>query len=260
LVELGEHPFEVIPRIGGTTSSTELRRMATQSALWMTLSCRSRADVFVLVVELSVVPDSQASSVQFTHEVDVDTARRVLVADMDTRARRASATSTSNSESTRPTRRPVPRTYGNMEEVIQPRRTVGPPPYHHRLALRRLERSPACAGTSQETTMLAGTAWRRPVDFSHLAGPGMSPTMVSWVVRHPEQSGLIGRRKDPHDRRAALVAVTPAAERLLERIRAKRIHAQSFPVAKHSCGAQELLRVGVLAFDGIAEHLLGRCS
>jgi DNA-binding HxlR family transcriptional regulator len=147
-----------------------------------------------------------------------------------------------------------------MEEVIQPRRTVGPPPYHHRLALRRLERSPACAGTSQETTMLAGTAWCRPVDFSHLAGPGMSPTMVSWVVRHLEQSGLIGRRKDPHDRRAAVVAVTPAAERLLERIRAKRIHAQSFPVAKHSCGAQELLRVGVLAFDGIAEHLLGRCS
>ena len=143
---------------------------------------------------------------------------------------------------------------------MQPRRTVGPPPYHHRPALRRLERSPACAGDLPRDD---GARWDRLASTGRLLSSGragMSPTMVSWVVRHPEQSGLIGRRKDPHDRRAALVAVTPAAKRLLERIRAKRIHAQSFPVAKHSCGAQELLRAGVLVFDGIAGQLIGRCS
>jgi DNA-binding MarR family transcriptional regulator len=80
---------------------------------------------------------------------------------------------------------------------------------------RRLERTRAGAAlTSTETTVLATTARRGPVGLSDLArAEGMNPTMLSRVIRHLEESGLIVRRGDPDDRRAALVAASPAGKR-----------------------------------------------
>src|ERR1039458_4799518 len=80
---------------------------------------------------------------------------------------------------------------------------------------RRLERTRAGAAlTSIETTMLATTALGGPVGLSKLArAEGMNPSMLSRVIRHLEDSGLIVRRSDPGDRRAALVAATPAGRR-----------------------------------------------
>ncbi|MGD0985365.1 MAG: MarR family transcriptional regulator [Acidimicrobiales bacterium] len=125
---------------------------------------------------------------------------------------------------------------------------------------RRLERTKAGAAlTSVETTVLATTARRGPVGLSDLArAEGMNPSMLSRVIRHLEDSGLIVRRNDPDDRRAALVEATPAGKRLHERIRAERSDSLSALLAKLSPGEQAALCAGLPVLEAIAEQLKGR--
>jgi DNA-binding MarR family transcriptional regulator len=127
---------------------------------------------------------------------------------------------------------------------------------------RRLERTRAGAAlTSVEMTVLATAARRGPVGLSDLArAEGMNPSMLSRVIRHLEDSGLIVRRSDPDDRRAALVEATPAGKRLHERIRAERSDSLSALLAKLSPGEQAALRAGLLVIEGIAEQLKGSRS
>lgn len=124
---------------------------------------------------------------------------------------------------------------------------------------RRLERTRAGAAlTSTETTVLATTARRGPVGLSDLArAEGMNPTMLSRVIRHLEESGLIVRRGDPDDRRAALVAASPAGKRLHDRIRAERSDALSALLAELSPAEHAALRAGLPVLEGIAEELKG---
>jgi DNA-binding MarR family transcriptional regulator len=85
-----------------------------------------------------------------------------------------------------------------------------------RTAVGRLARRirPTRAGaelTLTEATVLATTARNGPVGLSWLAREeGMNPTMLSRVVWRLEDAGLLARRPDPRDRRAALVDATPA--------------------------------------------------
>jgi DNA-binding MarR family transcriptional regulator len=51
---------------------------------------------------------------------------------------------------------------------------------------------------------------------------GLNPTMLSRVVRVLDDSGLIQRRPDPSDLRAARVEITPDGELVHERIREHR--------------------------------------
>jgi DNA-binding MarR family transcriptional regulator len=82
--------------------------------------------------------------------------------------------------------------------------------------------------TLTEATVLATTARNGPVGLSWLAREeGMNPTMLSRVVWRLEDAGLLARRPDPRDRRAALVDATPAGRKLHERIRAERADALS---------------------------------
>src|SRR3984957_11097884 len=82
--------------------------------------------------------------------------------------------------------------------------------------------------TLTEATVLATTARNGPVGLSWLAREeGMNPTMLSRVVWRLEDAGLLARRPDPRDRRAALVDATPAGRTLHERIRAERADALS---------------------------------
>jgi DNA-binding MarR family transcriptional regulator len=124
---------------------------------------------------------------------------------------------------------------------------------------RRLERTRAGAAlTSVETTVLATTVRRGPVGLSDLArAEGMNPSMLSRVIRNLEDSGLIVRRSDPDDRRAALVAATPAGKRLHERIRAERSDSLSALLAKLPAGEQAALRAGLPVLEAIAEQLKG---
>jgi DNA-binding MarR family transcriptional regulator len=122
---------------------------------------------------------------------------------------------------------------------------------------RRLERTHAGAAlTSVETTVLATIARRGPLGLSDLArAEGMNPSMLSRVVRHLEGSGLVVKRSDPDDRRAALVAVTPAGKRLHERIRAERSDALSALLGKLPPGEQAALHAGLPVLEGLAEQL-----
>jgi DNA-binding MarR family transcriptional regulator len=124
---------------------------------------------------------------------------------------------------------------------------------------RRLERTRAGAAlTSVEATVLATAVRRGPIGLSDLArAEGINPTMLSRVVRHLEESGLIVRRSDPDDRRAALVAATTAGKRLHQQIRAERSDALSALLAKLTPGEQSLLRAGLPVLEGIAEQLKG---
>src|SRR6266852_4956621 len=82
--------------------------------------------------------------------------------------------------------------------------------------------------TLTEATVLATTARNGPVGLSWLAREeGMNPTMLSRVVWRLEDAGLLARRPDPRDRRAALVDATPAGRKLHERVRAERTDALS---------------------------------
>jgi len=81
--------------------------------------------------------------------------------------------------------------------------------------------------------------------------------MLSRVIRNLEDSGLIVRRSDPDDRRAALVAATPAGKRLHERIRAERSDSLSALLAKLPAGEQAALRAGLPVLEAIAEQLKG---
>jgi DNA-binding MarR family transcriptional regulator len=124
---------------------------------------------------------------------------------------------------------------------------------------RRLERTRAGAAlTSTETTVLATTTRRGPVGLSELArAEGMNPTMLSRVVRHLEELGLILRLCDPDDRRAALVTASGAGKRLHERIRDERSDALSAVLKRLSPGQQAALGAGLPVLEEVAEQLKG---
>jgi DNA-binding MarR family transcriptional regulator len=102
---------------------------------------------------------------------------------------------------------------------------------HLRLVIGRLSRNlrRTQAGarlTSTETTVLGAAVRNGPVGLTKLANAeGMNPTMLSRVVRHLEEGGLVVRRADPDDKRAGFVEATPAGRRLDERIHTERTDA-----------------------------------
>jgi DNA-binding MarR family transcriptional regulator len=53
------------------------------------------------------------------------------------------------------------------------------------------------------------------------AAEGLNPTMVSRVLAHLEERGLVGRAPDAADRRGTRVRATPAGRRLVRRLRAR---------------------------------------
>ena len=86
---------------------------------------------------------------------------------------------------------------------------------------RRIERTRAGAAlTPSETTILSVVVRQGPLRLTDLAASeGMNPTMLSRLVRDLEGDGLVQRKTDRVDRRAARVEATPAGRRLHERIR-----------------------------------------
>ncbi|WP_405056659.1 MarR family transcriptional regulator [Kribbella sp. NBC_01505] len=63
----------------------------------------------------------------------------------------------------------------------------------------------------------------RPLRLSELATQlGIVPRSATSVVDDLEAGGLLARQPDPHDRRATLVALTPAGTDLLTTVRHKR--------------------------------------
>jgi DNA-binding MarR family transcriptional regulator len=99
---------------------------------------------------------------------------------------------------------------------------------------RNLRRTQAGATlTSTETTVLGAAVRNGPVGLTKLANAeGMNPTMLSRVVRHLEEGGLVVRRADPDDKRAGFVDATRAGRRLDERIHTERTDALNRVIAR----------------------------
>jgi DNA-binding MarR family transcriptional regulator len=113
--------------------------------------------------------------------------------------------------------------------------------------------------TLTEATVLATTARNGPVGLSWLAREeGMNPTMLSRVVWRLEDAGLLARRPDPRDRRAALVDATPAGRRLHERIRAERTDALSQLIEHLGADERDALDAALPVLEQLARDLKER--
>jgi DNA-binding MarR family transcriptional regulator len=89
---------------------------------------------------------------------------------------------------------------------------------------RRVDRqTSAGALTTTQSSVLASIAIKGPIGLGELADyEGVNPTMLSRVIGKLEDAGLIERRGDESDRRAARVEVTPAGTRLRSELLAQR--------------------------------------
>jgi DNA-binding MarR family transcriptional regulator len=125
---------------------------------------------------------------------------------------------------------------------------------------RRIERTRAGASlTPSETTVLSAIVRQGPLRLSDLArAEGMNPTMLSRLIRDLEEAGLVLRRTDRVDRRAALVEATPAGRRLFDRIRAERSDTLSAALVLLSTDEQRTLRAGLAVLETLADRLKGR--
>jgi DNA-binding MarR family transcriptional regulator len=88
---------------------------------------------------------------------------------------------------------------------------------------RDLRRTSAEEGLSPAQSGALATLVREgPMRAGELAATeGLNPTMVSRVLAHLEEGGLVGRAPDAADRRGTLVRATPAGRRLVRRLRAR---------------------------------------
>lgn len=132
-----------------------------------------------------------------------------------------------------------------------------------RATLARLNRRlrPTAAGTAAgltPTRMSLLTTINRlgQIRLSELAKEeGINPTMLSRIVGDLADAGLIERVGDPHDRRAALVNVTRAGRRLVERMRRERTDVLSLALEGLSPADRRQLERALPALEGLAEKL-----
>jgi DNA-binding MarR family transcriptional regulator len=124
---------------------------------------------------------------------------------------------------------------------------------------RRIERTRAGASlTPSETTVLSAIVRQGPLRLSDLArAESMNPTMLSRLIRDLEEAGLVLRRIDRVDRRAALAEATPAGRRLYDRIRAERSDTLSAALVLLSADEQGALRAGLPVLETLADRLKG---
>jgi DNA-binding MarR family transcriptional regulator len=124
---------------------------------------------------------------------------------------------------------------------------------------RRIERTRAGAAlTPSETTILSVVVRQGPLRLTDLAASeGMNPTMLSRLVRDLEGDGLVQRKTDRVDRRAARVEATPAGKRLHERIRNERSDTLSAALALLPEDERRALGAGLPVLEALADQLKG---
>ena len=122
---------------------------------------------------------------------------------------------------------------------------------------RRLRQTEAGAGlTPPQLSVLATVVRRGPLRLAQLSQrEGINPTMLSRIVAKLTEAGLITRRPDPADARAALLLPTERGRRLQRRIQTERNDVlgqriQSLPEAQ-----RRLLLEAIPALEQLAEAL-----
>lgn len=89
---------------------------------------------------------------------------------------------------------------------------------------RRLRQEADAELTPSQISALATVSRRGPLTLGELAEvERIAPPTVTRIIAKLEADGLVTRREDPDDRRVALVAASSAGERLLTRVRRRKV-------------------------------------
>jgi len=122
---------------------------------------------------------------------------------------------------------------------------------------RRLRVTRAATGlTPSQLAVLFTTVREGPLRPGELAElEGLNPTMLSRIIAGLADAGLVERRPDPRDRRAALVASTAAGRRLRERVRSERNDALHGALAALSDAERDLVTAALPVLEGLAQRL-----
>jgi len=108
--------------------------------------------------------------------------------------------------------------------------------------------------TPTQYSVLGLVRGRGPLGLAELAElEGLNPTMLSRVVRALDDGGLIRRRPDPSDLRAARVEVTPEGEQVHERVREHRTRVLSGCLERLPAETADVLLSAVPAMEALAE-------
>jgi DNA-binding MarR family transcriptional regulator len=124
---------------------------------------------------------------------------------------------------------------------------------------RRLRATPSATAaglTPSKTSVLFSVNRLGPIGLSALASSeALNPTMLSRVIGDLVEFGLLERTPDPHDRRAALVDMTAAGRKLIERIRKERTAALNEALEPMSEADTAALEHALPALEALAEQL-----
>jgi DNA-binding MarR family transcriptional regulator len=135
-----------------------------------------------------------------------------------------------------------------------------------RIAIARLSRrlrataAGSAAGlTPTKISVLLSVVRDGPIRLSELArAESLNPTMLSRVIAHLVDAGLVARVSDDGDRRAAWVNATADGQNLAQRMRRERTDALNQALDGLSAADRRQLEQAVPALEGLAEQLKDR--
>jgi DNA-binding MarR family transcriptional regulator len=138
----------------------------------------------------------------------------------------------------------------DVELVARLRMVIG------RLARQLNEASTGEGLTPTQYSVLALIRSRGPLGLAELAElEGLNPTMVSRVIRVLDDAGLIRRRPDPSDLRAARVEITPDGEQVHEHVREARTVVLTDCLKRLPPETAGMLLAAVPALEDLAEAI-----
>jgi DNA-binding MarR family transcriptional regulator len=113
--------------------------------------------------------------------------------------------------------------------------------------------------TPTKATVLLYVVREGPMKLSELAeAEGLNPTMLSRVVSHLTETGLVQRSSDEGDRRAAWLTATAKGRRLAERMRRERTDALNHAVDTLTDAQRADLERALPALEQLVEALKDR--
>jgi len=110
--------------------------------------------------------------------------------------------------------------------------------------------------TPSQASVLGLIGGRGPLSLAELAKlESLNPTMVSRIVGRLEELGLIRRRQNPDDLRAAWVEITPEGRLMVDRIRESRGQVVSTRLEQLGPEDRDAIIAALPALERLAEEL-----
>jgi DNA-binding MarR family transcriptional regulator len=127
------------------------------------------------------------------------------------------------------------------------------------LTARRLRAAAAEEGLSPAQSGVLATLVRQgPMRAGDLAAAeALNPTMLSRIMGHLEEAGLIARAPDPGDARSTVARPTAAGRRLVNRLRARRAAVLRDRLADLPPEHVEALKAALPALEALARRFEG---